>query len=201
MVVPLILLFVRTRNSTETNTTAQTGDESRVVAGSSASLPDLPGLELSQAAKDRSFWLISAAQLFAGLSFGLAPHYVAYLTGIGYSAIFAATAVSLFLIVTTAGTLLGGPLADRFGARSTMVVTFILSSCGMFALLGASHPLALATNILAGGFAAGALSVQMPLVMVESLGIRRLGSVMGITGVFFTSVQRSVRSPRAGSSM
>ena len=67
-----------------------------------------------------------------------------------------------------------------------MVVTFILSSCGMFALLGASHPLALATNILAGGFAAGALSVQMPLVMVESLGIKRLGSVMGITGVFFT---------------
>jgi nitrate/nitrite transporter NarK len=26
----------------------------------------------------------------------------------------------------------------------------------------------------------------MPLVMIESLGIRRLGSVMGITGVFFT---------------
>ena len=116
----------------------------------------------------------------------MAPHYVAYLTGIGYSAIFAATAVSLFLIVTTAGTLLGGPLADRFGARSAMVVTFILSSCGMFALLGASHPLALATNILAGGFAAGALWVQMPLVMIESLGIKRLGSVMGITGVFFT---------------
>jgi len=111
---------------------------------------------------------------------------VAYLTGIGYSAIFAATAVSLFLIVTTAGTLLGGPLADRFGARSTTVVTFILSSCGMFALLGASHPLALATNILAGGFAAGALWVQMPLVMIESLGIKRLGSVVGITGVFFT---------------
>jgi nitrate/nitrite transporter NarK len=56
----------------------------------------------------------------------------------------------------------------------------------MFALLGASRPFALATNILAGGFAAGALWVQMPLVMIESLGIKRLGSVMGITGVFFT---------------
>ena len=186
VVVPLILLFVRTRNSTETDSSVQTRDESRVVAGSPASLPDLPGLELSQAAKDRSFWLISAAQLFAGLSFGLAPHYVAYLTGIGYSAIFAATAVSLFFIVTTAGTVLGGPLADRFGARSAMVVTFILSSLGMFALLGASHPFALATNILAGGFAAGALWVQMPLVMIESLGLKRLGSIMGITGVFFT---------------
>jgi MFS family permease len=108
-----ILLFVRTTNSTETDTAVQTRDESRVVAESPASLPDLPGLELSQATRDRSFWLIATAQLFAGLSFGLAPHYVAYLIGIGYSAIFGATAVSLFLIVTTAGTLLGGPLADR----------------------------------------------------------------------------------------
>jgi MFS family permease len=56
----------------------------------------------------------------------------------------------------------------------------------MLGLLGASHPLALAANILAGGFGAGALGVQNPLVMIESIGIRRLGSVMGIIGVFFT---------------
>jgi CP family cyanate transporter-like MFS transporter len=67
-----------------------------------------------------------------------------------------------------------------------MTATFILSALGMLGLLGASHPVALAANILAGGFAAGAFVVQNPLVMIESLGIRRLGSVMGITGVFFT---------------
>ena len=55
----------------ETDTSVQTQGESRVVAANPVSLPGLPGLELSQAAKDRSFWLISAAQLFAGLSFGL----------------------------------------------------------------------------------------------------------------------------------
>jgi MFS family permease len=27
----------------------------------------------------------------------------------------------------------------------------------------------------------------MPLVMIESLGIKRLGSVMGITGIFYTA--------------
>jgi nitrate/nitrite transporter NarK len=26
----------------------------------------------------------------------------------------------------------------------------------------------------------------MPLVMIESLGLKRLGSIMGITGIFFT---------------
>jgi len=67
-----------------------------------------------------------------------------------------------------------------------MTATFILCALGMLGLLGASHPLALAANILAGGFGAGALGVQNPLVIIESIGIRRLGSVMGITGVFFT---------------
>jgi len=53
--------------------------------------------------------------------------------------------------------------------------------------LMASHPLGLATTIIAGGFAAGALGVQMPLVMIESLGLKRFGSVMGITGIFYTA--------------
>lgn len=186
MVVPLILLLVRTRDSFETIASVEERGESRTVAQASAPPVELSGLELAQALRVRSFWLISAAQLFAGLGIGMAPHYIAYLTGIGYSATFAATVVSLFLLATTAGTLLGGPLADRLGARLALTATFTLSALGMLGLLGASHSLPLAANILAGGFAAGAFLVQNPLVMIESMGIRRLGSVMGITGVFFT---------------
>jgi OFA family oxalate/formate antiporter-like MFS transporter len=94
---------------------------------------------------------------------------------------------SVFLIVTTAGTLMGGPLADRFTARGAMVTTFVLNALGMFCLLEALHPVALAFNVIAGGFSAGALAVQMPLVLIESLGLKRLGSVMGLTGVFYTA--------------
>jgi MFS family permease len=130
--------------------------------------------------------LICSAQLLGGLTLGIGPHFVAYLTGIGYTPTLAATVVSLFFIMTTAGTLLGGPLADRFSARWGMVATYILSSLGILGLMEASHPIALAINILAGGFAAGALAVQMPLVMIESLGLKRLGSMMGLTGIFFT---------------
>ena len=186
LVVPLILLLVPTRDSSETHASIEAREESRTVAPGAARPVELPGLELAQAVRARSFWLISAAQLFAGLSIGMGPHFIAYLTGVGYTATFAATVVSLFFVATTAGTLLGGPLADRLGARPAMTATYILSALGMLGLLGASHPLALGVNILAGGFAAGAFVVQNPLVMIESIGIRRLGSVMGITGVFFT---------------
>jgi MFS family permease len=186
VVVPLILFFVRTKNAAE-SAGAVEGRE-KVQPGAQAVAPriDLPGLEILQAMKTRSFWLICSAQLLGGLTLGIGPHFVAYLTGIGYTPTFAATVLSLFLIVTTAGTLLGGPLADRFSARWGMVTTYTLSALGMLGLLAASHPIALAIDILAGGFAAGALAVQMPLVMIESLGLKRLGSMMGITGVFFT---------------
>jgi MFS family permease len=185
IVVPLILLVVRTRDSSEAHPSDESLGEPQAVTGSTPAI-ELPGLELAEAVRVRSFWLISAAQLFAGISIGMAPHFIAYLTGIGYTATFAATIVSLFLLATTAGTLLGGPLADRLGARQAMTATFVLSALGMLGLLGASHPLGLAANIVAGGFAAGAFAVQNPLVMIESIGIRRLGSVMGITGVFYT---------------
>ncbi|MGH7863762.1 MAG: MFS transporter [Candidatus Binataceae bacterium] len=186
IVVPLILFVVRTPKSSEVAPIGANRPEAMPAETTARGPIVLPGFDLPQAIRTRSFWLICAVQSFSGLSIGMGPHYVAYLTGIGYTSTFAASVISMFLIVTTAGTLLGGPIADRFSARWALVATFILTSVGMFGLLGASHPLALAINVLAGGFAGGAFAVQMPLLLIESLGMRRLGSMMGITGVFYT---------------
>jgi MFS family permease len=178
IVVPLVLLLVRPANP---------GDDAAATDTATAAPIQLPGFELWRAMKTRSFWLICAAQfLIGGGAFGMGPHYVAYLTGVGYGAAFAATAWSLFLVMTTVGALLGGPFADRAGARTAIVATCILGALGLLGLIGASHALGLAVNILASGFALGALGVQMPLVIIESLGVKRLGSLMGVTGVFLT---------------
>ena len=178
IVVPLILLLVRPANA---------GDHSAATDTATAAPIQLPGFELRQAMKTRSFWLISAAQFLVGSgAYGMGPHYVAYLTGVGYSAAFAATGLSMFLVMTTVGALLGGPFADRAGARTAMVTTCILGALGLLGLMGASYGFGLAVNILAMGFALGALGVQMPLVIIESLGVKRFGSLMGVTGVFLT---------------
>jgi MFS family permease len=68
-----------------------------------------------------------------------------------------------------------------------MIATYIFAALGMVGLFAASHPLGLAISILAGGFAAGAVAVQMPMMMIESLGLKRFGSVYGITSIFFTA--------------
>jgi len=45
-----------------------------------------------------------------------------------------------------------------------------------------------AAAVLAGlGFAAGAIAVQMPLMIIESLGMKSFGSFYGITSIFFTA--------------
>jgi MFS family permease len=180
VVVPLVVLLVRPANSRDDGASAATADAA-VLAPVQVS-----GFELWQARKTRSFWLICAVQILVGSTLGMGPHYVAYLTGLGYSAAFAATVVSMFLVMTTLGALLGGPFSDRVGARTAMTLTCILGALGAAGLMGASHPLGLMVTILAGGFALGAYGVQMPLVIIESLGVKRFGSLMGVTGVFYT---------------
>jgi MFS family permease len=188
VVVPSIVIFIRTRTATEIHESDQALDT--VVENSDEPVVpiELPGLEISQARRTRSFWMISLAQLLGGAAIiGMGPHFIAYLTGVGYTASFAATVVSLYLVATTVGTLLGGPFADRWGARSAMIATYILAALGMVGLFTASHTLGLAISVVAGGFATGALSVQMPMMMIESLGLKRFGSVYGITSIFFTA--------------
>jgi MFS family permease len=180
VVVPLVVLLVRPANSGDNDSSAATAD---------AQVPapvQVSGFELWQARKTRSFWLICAVQILVGSTLGMGPHYVAYLTGLGYSAAFAATVLSMFLVMTTVGALLGGPFADRVGARTAMSVTCILGALGAAGLMGASYALGLAVTIFAAGFALGAYGVQMPLVIIESLGVKRFGSLMGVTGVFYT---------------
>jgi MFS family permease len=188
VVGPSIVIFIRTRTATEIRESNQALDTVVANADEPVVPIELPGLEISQARRTRSFWMISVAQLLGGVALiGMGPHFIAYLTGVGYTSTFAATVVSLYLVATTVGTLLGGPFADRWGARAAMVATYILAALGMFGLFAASHPLGLAISILAGGFAAGAVAVQMPMMMIESLGLKRFGSVYGITSIFFTA--------------
>jgi MFS family permease len=186
IVVPAIVIFIRTRTAAEIRESNQVLDT--VVENADAPIVpiELPGLEISQARRTRSFWMISVGQLLGGVALiGMGPHFIAYLIGVGYTAGFAATVVSLYLVATTVGTLLGGPFADRWGARAAMIATYILAALGMVGMFMASHPLGLAISVLAGGFAAGAISVQMPLMIIESLGMKRFGSFYGITSVFF----------------
>ena len=176
VVMPLIFAFVRTRP-------ALVVSESNVEAAPIV----LPGLEVREAFATRSLWLATLLQfLGASIWAAVGQHFVAYLIGIGYTVPFAAHMLSIVFIVTTAGSLLSGPAADRFGARGSLAGTWILGTISMIALLYARNVGALTVHVVLAGLVIGATGVLTPLILLESLGIKNYGSLMGISAVFGT---------------
>ncbi|HMD05350.1 MAG TPA: MFS transporter, partial [Candidatus Binatus sp.] len=74
VVIPLVIIVVRTRPpQAEGVSVAQASDA-------------LPGFELREAFRCRSFWMISAAQFFfAAIAAGTGLHLITYLTEVGYT--------------------------------------------------------------------------------------------------------------------
>jgi MFS family permease len=178
--IPLLIAFVRTRPAAE-------AAPERAASEPAPAPVELPGLEVGEALRGRSMWLITLVQfLFASLFAGLGQHIIAYLIDVGYSADAAAHILSMLFVFTTVGSLISGPMADRVNARLATAATWFVTAIAVFALLGAAHFSALMVYVVLVGAVGGAFGVLIPLLMLESLGIKRFGSLMGIAGLLST---------------
>jgi MFS family permease len=147
----------------------------------------LPGVELSEAFRTRSFWLIGIAEFFYACAIGgILVHVVVYLIAAGYTASLAASSLSMIYLMSTFGKLSMGPSADRLSPRIVLSVVFGGAALGTLFLLGAKSGPMLAGFIVLVGIASGTPLVLLPLVFIQSLGLRRLGSVQGVAGIFAT---------------
>jgi len=175
VVVPLIIIVVRTRPpQAEGVSVAQASDA-------------LPGFELREAFRCRSFWMISAAQFFfAAIAAGTGLHLITYLTELGYTASFAAGMMSLVYVFAAFGKLGMGLLADRVSARIALTLNFVAACVGMILIFGVARGAVLVPFILIFGLSLGAPLVLIPMLVAESLGLKRFGSIGGIAGIFNT---------------
>jgi sugar phosphate permease len=180
VVIPLVLIMIRTRPD----------DAQRPEGGtvSVSSISDsLPGFELSESFRTRSFWMLCAAQfLFATVAAGAGLHLIPYLIGQGYKETFAAGMMSVVFLFTTAGKLVMGFASDRVSPRVALMVNFVGSAIGMILIFGARNPMLLYPFIAMFGFTLGAPLVLIPLLTAECLGLKRFGSINGVAGVFNT---------------
>ncbi len=180
IVLPILFVVVRTRPAVEPPAPDTADAPAPAVA-------EVPGLEMRQALRTRSLWMLALAFLLANcIGSGVGFHFIAYLIGIGYSATFAAGTASVSLLFVALGSLVAGPLADRVGARTALAIAVGAWSIGMLLLLDARQEVALAAYVVLGGFLFGAPWVLGTLAVVESIGIKRLGSVLGFLGIFST---------------
>ena len=182
IVIPLVFALVR---SYPPEASPSATPRAEAVVGDP--FADVPGLEVAQALRTRSFWMIVAAQfLFPLAGAGAFVHMVAYLAGIGYSDAAAAMSLSLVLLFATVGQPLMGVVADRISGRRALALAFALLALSLVMLLAAGAAAMLVAFVLIFGLIVAGPIVLSPLVVAESLGLKRYGSLMGVVGFPFT---------------
>jgi MFS family permease len=87
-------------------------------------------------------------------------------------------------VFSAIGSFAVGYLADSLGGRLMLTAVFVTASAGIAALLGAAHFASIAMFIVVFGLVRE--THLLPLVIGESLGIRRLGSILGFLALFAT---------------
>jgi len=170
LVVPLLAMFIPTSTEKQKREAEQAPTEE-----------SLFGLEVSEALRSRSFWMIAIAEvLFVTAGVGLRVHLVPFLTGLGYSPTRAAEVLSATFVFSAIGTFVIGRVVDKLGGRTTLVLVFVGAAGGIAALLAASYSIAVAAFILIFGLAGDTPAAIFPIAVTESLGAKRLGGLLGL---------------------
>jgi MFS family permease len=175
LILPLIVLVVRTRPQSSSVQTA--ADAAKA----------LPGYEFVNAVKTRSYWLLLLLNFFWGFSAaGAFAHIIAYQTDIGYSERFATNVAAVILGLSAIGKPSLGALADHIGGKYVLGSGLIITGVGYLTLLGASRGWVIVPAVMLVGFTLAAPVGLVPMVLAETFGLKRFGSLMGWLGLIFT---------------
>jgi MFS family permease len=173
LAAPMVLLTVRTRPPDE-----------HAEAGSAN---PLAGADLGAALRSRSFWMIAAVQFFFSVAGAAGTlHTVPFLIRVGFAEELAAQVFSLTFAMSTFGKFLMGYCADRLSGRITLALAMALGAVGQVLLLGARNKLLLGAYVLLYGTMSGAPLALIPMTIAESFGLKRFGSVSGLTAICIT---------------
>jgi MFS family permease len=180
IVIPVVLMFVHAQP-----VPAQPGGATaRFRADETARLP---GLELAAALVTATFWMLFAGQFVYSVgNAAVFVHQITFLVGAGYSPEKAAWIFSSQTAFSGLGALVLGALADRVGPRAMLALAMFSHAVGVASLLATASPhLTLVWIVMFDifwGMASG-FGNLMPMLITETLGIRRLGTLMGVIGL------------------
>lgn len=179
IVAPLYLIFVRTRPEQVAQSMSDPG-----LANSASTLP---GLEVNEALRTRAFWMLALLQFCYTFSVGgTFIHLVQYLIGIGYTQAAGTMVISLSLGLALIGKPAMGVLGDRIGGKNALALCLFIGAVNTALLLSAREFWAVVAFTFVSGITGAAPIALGPMVQVDTLGLRRYGSIAGLLGIAFT---------------
>jgi len=151
----------------------------------------LPGLDMDAARKSPAFWMLIFLQLFSATAIGAVLfHIVPFLIGAGFAPPLAATLFGLQAGLAWIGWVGLGWVADRLGARATMVLAAFTSITSIVCLMDARPTsggmLLVAVFAFCWATTAGVSSTVIPVMATEMMGVRRFGTITGILHLVFS---------------
>ena len=162
-------------------------------SGASARRPGAPGERaaalaapppvrtLRETVRTRTFWAVLAAVTLGSFTYSsILPHVLVHLVNRGMTNASALTALATLATAGICGKLLFGWSSERFGARRLLMAN-LAGQATFAALLAGAVPVgALALAAPLYGLFMGGFGVLYILVVQESFGLHRYGSVMGL---------------------
>ena len=180
--LPLIVIVVRTR------------PETKAPEGIDAPIPPEDGLEVREAFRKRSFWLLGLAQFCFGIgAAGALVHMVPLMLKAGYTAATAALALSSVHALITVGKPTMGVLGDYIGARKALSLALAVCALGILLMGDASQGPILVLGILLYGFMLATPVALIPVILLDVTGPRSLGPLFGL--LFFTQTVGAAIGP------
>ncbi len=156
------------------------GAESEVGAGPELKSGPMFG-QVAVAIRDKNFWLITAGSaLVIGAMNAVIQHFIFYLESQGYSSTQASRYLSILLVVSLAGRVIVGYIADRFKKKNTMALFYCLLGSAIPLLYLAHLPGVALLFTATFGFSMGADYMLIPLVTVECFGVESLGKILAL---------------------
>lgn len=138
-------------------------------------------LDLSQAVRTRSFWILAfALGSFFFYFVAILDHLVLYLTEQGYGRTDAQGHLSNAILLGMASKVGFGWVADRMAPRTAALVDFGLLSLSSLALLVSATPSVVLVFVALFGFSVAARDVVYPLILVHCFGVREMARVYGV---------------------
>ena len=148
--------------------------------------PPQTGLTLREALRTRSFYIILLIYLFFSSNiFFITTHLVPHVTDTGFSAMEAATMLSVVGVAAIVGRVLMGIVSDRIGRRFAVIVCALVQGVAVLWLIWAHDFWMLQLFAISFGLAYSGMSPSLAALISDTFGVGRIGTILGVLEVGF----------------
>ena len=177
--VPIPALLVRHR-PVDFGLQIDGGTASTPLVSSVATRDAARSMSAGEAIRRPSFWWLSIAFAIGTLTLvAVGVHLIAYLSGVGHSPTFAASAVGLIGAMKMPSRIVFGPLGDRVSLRYLTAIIFALQAVGLIVLVLVPGITGVMIFAVIFGVAVGAMTNARPALLAEIYGSGSFASISG----------------------